>query len=234
MAAFYEESTRWMRAWIRHAFLAATRLLVLSSRWADWIASIAPEARVSIVPNGLGREELLCLNRDCGEARPKQVVFIGTGQEELDRDKGLEDLLAVLPEVSRHHPAAGWVLAGLGAPEIVQGRLAAANVPRGNPAGNVRCLGLIDPDQRVKLLQESSILLMPSYFENMPNLLLEAMAGGLGIVATSVGASPEMLGQGEGGFLLEPGDREALQAALSMALTSSEKVARQGLWNRDA
>ncbi len=234
MAAFYEESTRWMRAWIRHVFLRATRILVLSSRWADWIASVTPKARVSIVPNGLGREELLCLNRDSGEARRTQAVFIGTGQDELDQEKGLEDLLAVLPEVSRHHPAAGWVLAGLGAPEIVQGRLAAANVTRGNPAGNVRCLGLIDPEQRVKLLQESSILLMPSYYENMPNLLLEAMAGGLGIIATSVGAIPEMLGQGEGGFLLEPGDRQALQAALSEALASPEKVERQGLRNRDA
>jgi len=234
MAAFYEASPRWMRAWIRHAFLRATRLLVLSSRWADWIASIAPGARVSVVPNGLGREELMCLTRDRAEARRTQAVFIGTGQEELDREKGLEDLLAVLPEVSRLHPAAVWVLAGLAAPETVQGRLAAAQVPPGNQAGHVRCLGLIDPEQRVKLLQESSILLMPSYYENMPNLLIEAMAGGLGIIATTVGAIPEMVGQGDGAFLLEPGDRQALQAALSEALASPEKVERQGLRNRDA
>ncbi len=233
MPAFYAGSPRWVRAWIRHTFRAATKLVVLSSRWDDWIASVAPEARVSIVPNGLGREELLPLNRD-GGARRNQIVFIGTGREELDREKGLEDLLAVLPEVSRRHPQAGWVLAGLATPEAVERRLAAAGAPVGSQAAQVRCLGLTDPGKRVNLLRESSILLMPSYYENMPNLLLEAMAAGLGIIATSVGAVPEMLGGGEGGFILRPGDRQALRAALSEALASPEMVERQGLRNRNA
>jgi glycosyltransferase involved in cell wall biosynthesis len=75
---------------------------------------------------------------------------------------------------------------------------------------------------------------LPSYFENMPNVLLEAMAAGMGIVATEVGAVREMLQGGRGGHLIAPGDRGALEKALMELLEDSSLTRHQGEVNLKA
>ena len=93
-------------------------------------------------------------------------------------------------------------------------------------------MGLVDPPEKSDLLKTSTILVLPSYYENMPNILLEGMAAGVGVVATDVGAIPEMLGYGEGGLLVPPGDRPALASALDRLLSSPTLVRAQGRRNR--
>jgi glycosyltransferase involved in cell wall biosynthesis len=61
----------------------------------------------------------------------------------------------------------------------------------------------------------SDIFVLPSHGEGMSNALLEAMACGLAVVATRVGAAPEMIRDGIDGLLVEPGDRLGLGMALS-------------------
>jgi glycosyltransferase involved in cell wall biosynthesis len=95
------------------------------------------------------------------------------------------------------------------------------------------CLGPIDPDRKEELLRTSSVLALPSYYENMPNILLEAMAAAMGVVATDVGAIPEMLGYGEGGVLIAAGDRAALSQALDRLLASPSLIRAQGKRNRN-
>jgi glycosyltransferase involved in cell wall biosynthesis len=60
----------------------------------------------------------------------------------------------------------------------------------------------------------SDIFVLPSHGEGMSNALLEAMACGLAVVATRVGAAPEMIVDGIDGLLVEPGDRLGLRGAL--------------------
>ena len=69
-----------------------------------------------MVPNGLACDEFARLSSG-GCPKAGQVLFLGAGREDLDRDKGLEDLLAVLPELWREHAQSLWVLAGLANPE---------------------------------------------------------------------------------------------------------------------
>ncbi|MBP8165158.1 MAG: glycosyltransferase, partial [Anaerolineales bacterium] len=60
------------------------------------------------------------------------------------------------------------------------------------------------------------------------NSLLEAMASGLACVATRVGGSTEVLGRGEYGLLVEPGNVEELTAALVRLGSSREERSRLG------
>jgi len=225
--AYYASSSRPVRAWIRYSLRRAGRVAALSRAWADRIRQIAPGARTRVVPNGLAREEISRLSEGSSR-RGAQVFFLGAGREDLNRDKGQPDLLAVLPEVAHRHPESRWVLAGLVDPGATAAGLF-SSAP--DLSDRVRCLGTIDSEMKEELLRESSILALPSYFENMPNLLLEAMAAGMGVVATPVGAIPEMLGS-EGGILVPPGDRAQLLAALDGLLGEPSRVARQGGKNR--
>jgi len=231
--AFYRGSAFPVRAWIRWSLSICTRVAALSRHWEERLASIAPRARVTVVPNGLGEEEFARLRGD-GEPGTDHVFFLGTGRDDLNRDKGIEDLFSVLPDLVRRHPRSLWTIAGLEDPERAMARLRDAGIDRDALAQSVACMGPVDPEARQRLLKASSILVLPSYFENMPNILLEGMAAGLGVVATDVGAIPEMLGHGQGGLLIPPGDRPALAGALHRLLGSTSLARTQGAWNQSA
>ena len=230
--SYFESSSGWIRAWIRHSLTSVSCIAVLSDAWAERISAIAPGARTSVVPNGLEDRELELLHDPAGK-QGVLVLFMGTGDVELNWEKGLDDLLAVLPGLAVRHPESRWVIAGLPDAERVSAKLNSVRSTRASEPGQIRCLGNVDGEEKLSLLRSGTILVLPSHFENMPNIVLEAMAAEMAIVATAVGAVPEMLGHGEGGFLVRPGDREALRKGLERLLSSPMTVHEQGRRNRE-
>jgi glycosyltransferase involved in cell wall biosynthesis len=85
------------------------------------------------------------------------------------------------------------------------------------------------------LLQEmckSDFLLFPSYTEGFPLTVLEAMATGLAVIATSVGGIPEMIIDGAGGLLVPPRDSSALAEAIQTLLDQPQQLATFGQYNK--
>lgn len=84
-------------------------------------------------------------------------------------------------------------------------------------------------DEVIRSMKRSSVFVLPSYSEGFPNVIIESMACGCNIVATEVGAIPEMLDMRNNpcGRCVAPKDVDALKNALSEALTddSDEKCA---------
>jgi glycosyltransferase involved in cell wall biosynthesis len=72
----------------------------------------------------------------------------------------------------------------------------------------------------------ANLAVLSSLSEGSPNALLEAMAAGVPVVATSVGGIPEIVRHGESALLVPPGDRDALAAAMAKLLTDPS-LARQ-------
>ena len=70
--------------------------------------------------------------------------------------------------------------------------------------------------------QKSKFLILPSYIEGMPTVVLEAMAQGVPAISSKVGAIEKVISSDEDGFLFEKGDRESLEHALKQALAMSE------------
>jgi len=125
--SFYRGSAFPFRTWMRWSLSSCTRVAVLSRYWEERLASVAPRARVAVVPNGLDEEEMAQLGAD-GEGATEHVFFLGTGRDDLNRDKGIEDLLSVLPDLVRKHPRSRWTLAGLEVPEKAMARLREAGI----------------------------------------------------------------------------------------------------------
>lgn len=71
---------------------------------------------------------------------------------------------------------------------------------------------IVEEDSLYKIYEECDVLLCPSLSEGMPTVILEAMANGLAIIATDVGANKELVK--ENGCLIAPGDQEALTQAI--------------------
>jgi glycosyltransferase involved in cell wall biosynthesis len=79
-----------------------------------------------------------------------------------------------------------------------------------------------------KLYNFTSLFVLPSLWEGMPNAVLEAMAAAKPVVATRVGGVPELVVDGETGILVPPENPEALARAIADLLKNSNQANRMG------
>ena len=86
--------------------------------------------------------------------------------------------------------------------------------------GRVELPGAKPQHEIRELLAAATVFVMPSVvdpdggMDNLPTVIMEAMAAGLPVVSTSIGGIPEMVIQNETGFLVSPGDAAALAGAI--------------------
>ena len=134
----------------------------------------------------------------------------------LAPQKGLQYLLRAAPEVLRENPNALFVLVGDG-PD--RGTLEAEATYLGI-RGSVYFLGV--REDIPELLSSMDVVVMPSLSEGLPMALLEAMASGRAVVASRVGAIPNVIEERVNGIMLSPGDVSGLTAALRDLLKNRE------------
>jgi glycosyltransferase involved in cell wall biosynthesis len=149
---------------------------------------------------------------------PPTILFVGT----LAERKGLFDLLAAMRQL-RDEGINDWRLEVVGAGNEAGDREAARVRAAYRAAGLDEALvgPLWGADLRARL-RAASVFCLPSHTEGQPIGILEAMASGLPVVATRVGAIPDQVRDGLDGILVDPGDAAGLGAALRRLVTSPE------------
>lgn len=90
-------------------------------------------------------------------------------------------------------------------------------------ADRVRFAGWADGAAVSRALAEARLVVLPSFAEGLPIVLMEAFASGRAVVTTGVAGIPELVQHGESGWLVAPGDADALAAALLEALKSPDE-----------
>jgi glycosyltransferase involved in cell wall biosynthesis len=127
-------------------------------------------------------------------------------------DKDHDTLIEAFRLTVREHPEAELWLVGDG-PRLEEVRDLCRRLL---PPDRVRFL---PPREDLRpLLHQASLLVLSSRTEALPNVVLEAMAAGLPVVATRVGGVPELVRPGRTGWLVDPGDAPGLAAALCQVL----------------
>ena len=140
----------------------------------------------------------------------------------LRRHKGLDVFLEAWREVLRHFPKATALLAGDGSERPTLERRAADF----GVMGSVRFLGT--RRDIPALLSLADLAVHPSLGEGLPNAVLEAMAAGKAIVATSAGGTPEAVLDGETGRLVPAADPGALAQGILWCLRHPGETERYG------
>jgi glycosyltransferase involved in cell wall biosynthesis len=78
------------------------------------------------------------------------------------------------------------------------------------------------------LLPNADVFVLPSYTEGLPNVILEASAAAVPVVATAVGGTPEVLIDGETGHLVPPGDVDTLASRIAALFADETRRSRMG------
>jgi glycosyltransferase involved in cell wall biosynthesis len=202
------------RRLLQSIYSRAAAVVALSSEWQATIERLVPRARVVSIPNPVQ----IPAEPAPLDAAPPTVAFLGV----IARRKGVHDLLRAWAIVLRDMPQARLVLAGSG-----DGPEAAALARSLGIEGSLEAPGWIGPEARATLLRRAWVFVLPSHFEALPMSMLEAMAAGVPVVATRVGAIPEVVSPGCG-VLVEPRDPQALAAALLQVLQDASRRQAMG------
>jgi glycosyltransferase involved in cell wall biosynthesis len=209
---------RWAQSAVRRMFRRAAQIVVPGRIWRDSVVAelqIAPE-RILILPNGVPRPELVAREtRREGLCRILMLARLGP-------DKGVDELIEALSSEALR--ALEWraTLAGNGAEPYLK-RAAELGI-----ADRMEFPGWVGPQAASELLRNADIVVLPSHFECMPMSVIEAMAYGVAVVTTPVGATPEIVSDGVSGLLTPVRDVSALTAALARLIQDTSLRAAFG------
>lgn len=186
-------------------------------------------ARVLTIPNGVDLAPFLAPGPPVRESRaalglPPAGPLITTIAN-LQPWKRLDWFLACAALVLKQQPDVHFAIAGQWSDTALHGELLALAASLGI-AGRVHFLGPVP--HAAALLRASTVFCLLSGTEGFPNVVLEAMAAGLPVVATRVGGTPEAMLEGQTGFLVEPGDHGAAAGHVLALLADQQLRARMG------
>ena len=217
---------------LRGACRRAERVLCLNAREKAYIEAEgwAPASRVTVVANGVERE--LFRPRSYA-ARGTRLLFTG----QWLRAKGTRYLVHAFERIAASAPDVELTCIGTGAPALaVRG-----DFPEPLRA-RVRVLPRVGRAELAAELARADAFVFPSLSEGSSAALLEALASGLPVITTPVGAAGDILADGENAVLVPPGDAGALAEAVERLIPdgtfrqrlgiAAQDLARQFEWDR--
>lgn len=150
----------------------------------------------------------------------KRVLFIGR----LAAVKGVPLLLEAVGEVKRAHPDLTLTIVGDGQDREKSEALAASL----GLTDIARFVGYQTQKAVAEILESSDVLVLPSFAEGVPVVLMEAMASRVPVIASRIAGIPELVEDGVTGFVVPPGDVATLTARLGTLFAKPEICAHMG------
>jgi glycosyltransferase involved in cell wall biosynthesis len=205
----------------RSTLADADAVVVLTGRAASALQGDGvPAGRISTIPSGFDPGLFATAGDDLPDdvfpdaGRPR-IGYVGR----LAAQKRADLLVRAF---GRMRQPASLIVVGDG-PERDRVRRLAVASPR---AGRITMTGFVEHSAVPAVLASLDVLVLPSVYEEMGSVLVEAMVAGLPVVASDVGGIPEVVRQGETGLLVPPGDVAALTEALDRLAADPELRSR--------
>jgi glycosyltransferase involved in cell wall biosynthesis len=233
---FYQRSSMVLRWLIRQTLTKIDGMIVRATVLKHQFQGLVPEDKLFIVYSGIDASEF-DQPRERNPDDEIQILFVGY----LTQAKGALDVLKCVPRVIACEPNVRFKF--MGQKINVERNITYVNNPLQNEVVLAELLSQPDITPYVELLGERSgqekvaafvnadLFVFPSYSEAFPTVVLEAMAAGLPVVATPVGALPEVFDHRQICFV-EPGNIPQLSESICLMIRDHAKMRRIGADNK--
>lgn len=183
---------------------------------------------IRVIPNGIDLElfdaaEQVDIRQKYGIRRDQLMIFF-SGR--MEARKGIHLCKEIAGKILERHDVA-FVFAGQDLFNYMSGTLLPYLKTR-SLKGDVHYLGKLGLADVRSCLRQADIFLLPSLWENCPYSCLEAMAAGRAILSSDQGGMPELIRDGENGFLARSGDPSAFVSALELLIEAKPLRDRLG------
>lgn len=205
---------------MRHVMNRASAVIAIDKETYSAVRDHAPEVKIELIPNCVDLARLPVPSESSGPRANMIAMFIGW----VIPSKGVTELVAAWASVKRE----GWCLqiVGPGDDRYI------AELRGHYPSETIEFVGELPHAEAMERLAKCDVLILPSHTEGFPNVVVEAMALGKAVIATDVGAIPEMLAE-DAGIVVPAKDTDALACALEKAIGDPGLRVKIGATARD-
>jgi glycosyltransferase involved in cell wall biosynthesis len=202
----------WYRERLEQEPAAADYCVVASEFSRRSLAHVGvPDAKIKLLPLGVDVQDFGFAQRTT--TGPFRILFVGG----IGQRKGIKYLLEAYQRI--RNPQTELVLVG---------PMGASAGPLEKYDGLFQYLGRLDQRDVVREMHQCHVLVLPSVFEGFGLVIPEAMATGMPVIASTHSIGPEIIRDGQDGFVLAPDDVEGLAAKLAWLADHREDVCRMG------
>ena len=213
---FYSNASAFKQRQIKYMVENSDVIASLSKEWKYYFSSNFKAREVIIINNIVPFN----LEPKISVIEPLKILFLG----KLGRNKGIFDLLECLRlNKSKFENKVELYVGGNGEVEKFKGLIDEYSLQK-----MVHYLGWVDGSKKEQLLQDSDIMILPSYSEGLPISLLEAMSFAMPLISTHVGGISNILFHNQNGQVIEPGNIEDLTKSINLYINQPELVAKHG------
>ncbi len=211
---------------LRFCLKVSKYVITISKAISDFLKEKFPEYsnKLVVIPNGVGNEFFnLYEKRDKTKQYCNYITFIGN----LTKNKGIDTIIQALAKTK--NPNTKLRIIG-GGSELNHLKNLANQY---GLAPKVEFTGQVSHDHIPEYLKKAKTLVLASYSEGMPNVVLEAMAAGVPVVASNIDGVKELIKDGENGLLFTPGDHKMLAHKLDVLTGNNNLATKIGNKGRD-
>lgn len=185
-------------------------VICLSSQWKAFFSDNFSIPKLYVVNNIVSKPT------DLEQTRSTDVVsFLFLGY--ISERKGVWELLKAVEAIKETHSSFKIVIGGNGETEKLQRMIQDLGL-----VDFVNFIGWTSGEQKIDLLRNSDVFILPSQNEGLPISILEAMSYGLPIISTKVGGIPEVIENNVNGILINPNNLDELIQSMIFAIENPE------------
>ncbi len=230
LESMFDHSNMAKRRFLQFVLLLPSAFIVLSKKMKDVLwHELANKKEIFVLENPSrinGEDEHEFVKESANNKF--NLLYIG----HIKRNKGLLELLVSFEKLQRKNPDRNIYLYIVGAGDTPENEDEIRSAYKKSGIANVEFTGILHGNAIRDIYRMADTFVLPSYSEDQPLTLIEAMSCGLPVISTAVGSVPSLVEEGVNGFLVTPQDPDSLFDALSKILSSKEIRSTMGTNNR--
>lgn len=230
----YDQSPSILKKLIYKYYSKTDKIIVLGKSLRNLFDGIFDENKILVIPNCVD-DDMLMSDREFSvkieklkKSKKIRVLYLSN----LIESKGFKDVLYAAIEYYKVNPNVTFTFAGKFIPENEKS-LFFEEIEKHNAHQYIKYVGIVLGDEKRKLLAESNIFVLPTYYPNegQPISIIEAMGAGMPVLATDHAGIRDLLEDGVNGYFVNKKSPESIVQALKK-ISDIETVVSQGRESR--